>query len=158
MATLPINDSGDDGDYVDDIQRFNALNSGFKLFHKQQNCFDAKGENQFVFAYDITGKWSDKEKKYTTAKGYGFEKDLDRFIEKYNNFQYGDLKYFYEMLETNRPRNEQYDCDVKFIDGQIYATRDPARFLQYFEQLRERFIRNDPSMKEFYGNTKPNCF
>ena len=149
---------GDDGiayTTMTETEEFNSLNTGFHLYCKQDECFTNKGTDEFVYGYDVNGPYDEKKQRFATVKRYGHEQNLDVFLEKYNNFEYGSIKFFYEMFQTNQARLEHYDCDVEFKDGAIYATRDPARFIEYFEQLRSRFIRNDETFKQIYGDLKP---
>lgn len=148
---------GDDGiEYttMTETEEFNQLNSGFHLYYKQDKMFDAKGDNKFVYGYDVIGPWNEKKQRYSITKRYGSEPDLNTFIEKYNNFEYGNIKFFYEMIQTNEPRFEYYDCDIELPSTAIYASTNPEYFLQYFESLRNRFIRNNQALKQFY-DAKP---
>jgi hypothetical protein len=148
---------GDDGiEYttITETEEFNQLNSGFHLYYKQDKMFEEKGNNKFVYGYDVTGPWDEKKQKNSTVKRYGFETDLNTFIQKYNNFEYGDIKFFYEMIQTNEARFEYYDCDIELPSTAIYASINPQYFIQYFEKIRNRFIGNNEYLKQFY-NSKP---
>jgi hypothetical protein len=150
-----VDDNGDEYKLTE-TEYFNFLDCGLHLYYDQEEMFSKVGENKFCYAYDVYDEknpYDEEKKTWNIKKRYGTESSVESFISKYNNFSLVSPNeiFFYEMLRTDSPRYEYYDCDNYFDAGEIYSTRDPQQFFRYFEILRNKFIRSDDIISKIYG-------